>query len=235
MKRYYLVYPTAAFLAMAATAPASAQLSGVPIWAPGFPFGPSKIALMAHSTTGEDAYGDTGSDWGGTLSVRSVLGERVTFTAGLGAVHRNVDANLQEWRAQYFLSAAFSLMQGSDPNGDFEYGVSVLSGLGSAALPGAASEQNVPVGVDLLSRFNQGGWYIEISALPRFAWRRTNIGAGGEWQQGPGFTVTTTLGTMGGLAIILAVDKQWLPAITGTVALPKTNPFSWSTGLRWGL
>jgi hypothetical protein len=235
MTRRRVAYSTAALLAIVAISPAAAQLSGVPIWAPGFPFGPTKIAFMAHSTTGADAFGDTGSDWGGTLSVRSVLGERVVFTAGLGASRRNVDANAQEWRAQYFLSAALNLLQGSDPNGDFEYGVSVLSGLGSAALPGAASEQNVPVGVDLLSRFNRGGWYVEISALPRFQWRSTNIGAGSEWQQGPGFTVTTTLGTMGGIALILAVDKLWLGAKTGTVALPETNPFAWSAGLRWAL
>ena len=225
----------AAMVSVVAASPASAQLSGVPIWAPGFPFGPSKVALMAHSTTGDDAFGDTGSDWGGTLSVRSALAERVTFTAGLGAIRRNVDASAQEWRAQYFLSIALNLLQGSDPNGDFEYGVSVLSGLGSAALPGAASEQNVPLGLDLLSRFNQGGWYIEISAMPRWAWRSTNLGAGSAWQSGPGFTVTTTAGTMGGLALILAVDKVWLGATTGTIALPETNPFAWSVGLRWGL
>ena len=170
-----------------------------------------------------------------TAIVRPISRSCGRFPAGLGAIRRNVDATLQEWRAQYFLSIALNLLQGSDPDGDFEYGVSVLSGLGSAALPGAASEQNVPLGLDLLSRFNQGGWYIEISAMPRFAWRRTNVGAGGAWQQGPGFTVTTTAGTMGGLALILAVDKVWLGATTGTVALPETNPFAWSAGLRWGL
>jgi hypothetical protein len=119
--------------------------------------------------------------------------------------------------------------------GDFEYGLSVLSGLGSSTLPGSASEQNVPLGVDLLSRFNRGGWYVEISVMPRWSWRRTNPGAGGEWQNGPGFTVTTTVGTTGGFALILAADKVWLGAATGTLALPETNPFAWSAGLRWGL
>ena len=130
----------AAAITVVAASPTSAQLNGVPIWAPGLPVGPVRIALTAHSTNGDDAYGDTAADWGGTFSVRGILGERVTFTGGVGAIRRNVAASDQEWRPQYFVSAALSLLQGSDALGDYEYGVSILSGFGTSTLPGASSQ-----------------------------------------------------------------------------------------------
>ncbi|MCZ6915838.1 MAG: hypothetical protein O7I93_03590 [Gemmatimonadetes bacterium] len=225
----------AATITIVAASPTSAQLNGVPIWAPGLPVSLVKVALTAHSTNGDDAYGDTGADWGGTFSVRGILAERVTFTGGVGAIRRNVAVSDQDWRPQYFLSAALNLVQGSDALGDYEYGISILSGYGTSTLPGASSEQNLPLGLDLLSHFNRGGWYFEISALPRWSWRRTNLGLGGVWQNGPGVTGTVTAGTTGGIALIVAVDKMWLRATSGTIALPETNPFAWSAGLRWAL
>ena len=220
-------------LAIILPRPLIGQLNGVPIWSPGLPVAPLETAVMAHTSSGADFLGDTGAEWGGTISLRAMFADRVTITGGVGALPRDVGVGERTWKPQYFASAAFHLVHGTDAVGDYEYGLAVLGGWGVSTLPGDADEQNIPLGLDLVGHFNQGGWYVEASVLPRWAWRRTDLGAGGKWQNGPGLTDTLSAGTSFSIALIAAVDKTWLDATAGAAGLPETNPVSWSIGLRW--
>jgi hypothetical protein len=215
--------------------PVAAQLNGVPIWSPGLPVAPLETAVMVHGATGDDFVGDTDADWGGTWSLRGMFADRVTLTGGLGVIRRDIGVSDRAFKPQYFVSAALHLVHGSDAVGDFEYGVAILSGWGVSTLPGNADEQNAPVGLDLTGRRNMGGWFVQFSLVPHWSWRRTDLGTGGRWQSGPGVSLGATAGTSFGLALVAAADKMWLDATTGIPALPETNPFAWSIGLRWAL
>ena len=214
--------------------PLHAQLNGVPIWSPGLPFTTLETAFMVHGGSGDDFTGaNSRSDWGFTGAVRWVLASRVTVTGGGGAIRRDVSAGDRAWKPQYFATAALNVFSGSNPAGTFEYGVSLLSGAGLSQLPGDADETNVPVAVDVTGSFGLGGVAVQVYASPRWAWRRTDLGRGGVWQNGFGVSAGATLGPTFGAGLLLAIDWVTLDAAAGVTLLPGTEPFTWLVGFRW--
>ncbi len=218
--------------------PASAQLNGVPLWAPRVPdpLRDHAIHMTLHTTSGDDFVGETGGERGATIAARTWVSGRAMLSGGVGFSKRDVSATERSVRPQFFLSGAVKAVHWQDQVEPTEVVVSEFSGFGYSSLPGPADEKNIPVGVDVAVRIGMGGWFLEPSLFPRWQWRRTDLGAGsgGTWQNGVGGTASLAVKWSDWSVIGAVVLLDLGAAGTGLTALPETTTFAFSLGLQYG-